>query len=274
VRIVLLANALSAVASPLLVYPAGLGLEGSAYANLAAQTVGSVLFVRALRRQSGSLRPQWSVMRRQLVVGRDLIIRQVGFQLSFLAAAGVASRMGSAQIAAHQVGLQLWTFTSLVLDAVAIAAQSLVGAALGAGDVSVARHVTWQVARYGLAFGTLATACYGAGWFVLPSVFSGTPQVVTQIHVLWPWFLGMLPAAGMLFAVDGVLIGAGDVGFMAVLTVVASVGAYAPLSLAALHWHWGLGGVWAGLTAFILVRLAGVLLRVRGNRWLVTGARH
>jgi putative MATE family efflux protein len=271
VRIVVLANALSAAASPLLVYTAGWGLVGSAYANLAAQAVGGVLFLRALRRRAASLRPQWSVMRRQLAMGRDLIVRQLGFQLSFLAAAGVASRMGSAPLAAHQVGLQLWTFTALLLDAVAIAAQSLVGAALGAGDVRVARRVTWQVARYGLAFGVLAAAVYGAGWAVLPGVFSSTPQVITQLHVLWPWFLGMLPAAGVLFAVDGVLIGAGDVRFMAWLTVVASFGAFTPLSLAALHWRWGLGGVWAGLTAFILVRLVGMLLRVRGDRWLVTG---
>ena len=73
-----------------------------------------------------------------------------------------------------------------------------------------------------------------------------------QAHVLWPWFVGMLPAAGVVFALDGVLIGAGDVGFLRTITIVAAVGAFAPLNLAALHWHWGLGGVWAGLTAFIV----------------------
>jgi Na+-driven multidrug efflux pump len=81
----------------------------------------------------------------------------------------------------------------------------------------------------------------------------------------------MLPAAGVVFALDGVLIGAGDVGFLRTITLVAAVGAFAPLNLAALHWHWGIGGVWAGLTAFIGVRLVGMLARARGDRWVVTG---
>ena len=132
VVLVLVANAVSAVLSPLLVYPAGLGLDGSAWANLAAQALGGALFLGALRRAAtGGLRPDVSVMRGQLVVGRDLLIRSIAFQVAFLTAAGVAARMGSAQIAAHQIGLQLWEFTALLLDSFAIAAQSLVGAALG-----------------------------------------------------------------------------------------------------------------------------------------------
>jgi Na+-driven multidrug efflux pump len=83
----------------------------------------------------------------------------------------------------------------------------------------------------------------------------------------------MLPAAGIVFALDGVLIGAGDVGFLRTITIVAAVGAFAPLNLAALHWKWGIGGVWAGLAAFIVVRLVGMVLRTRGDKWAVTGVR-
>jgi putative MATE family efflux protein len=272
VRIVVAANALSALASPLLVYPAGLGLEGSAIANVAAQSVGSVLFLRALRRSATSLRPDRTIMRAQVLVGRDLILRAAAFQVAFLTAAAVASRMGTAQIAAHQIGLQLWEFTALLLDSFAIAAQSLVGAALGASDASAARAMTWQVSRWGLYAGAGFAALYAAGWVVVPRLFSSSPEVVAQAHVLWPWFVGMLPAAGVVFALDGVLIGAGDIRFLRTITIVAAVGAFAPLNLAALHWHWGIGGVWAGLTAFIGVRLVGMIARARGERWLVLGA--
>jgi putative MATE family efflux protein len=210
-------------------------------------------------------------MRAQLVVGRDLMLRSAAFQLAFLTAAGVASRMGTAQIAAHQVGLQLWEFTALLLDSFAIAAQSLVGAALGAEDARAARSTAWQVARLGLYAGVAFAALFAAGWTVLPRLFSSSPTVLAQAHVLWPWFVGMLPAAGVVFALDGVLIGAGDVRFLRTITIVAAVGAFAPLNLAALHWHWGLGGVWAGLTAFIVVRLVGMVWRTRGDRWVVTG---
>lgn len=268
VRIVVVANVLSAVLCPLLVYPVGLGLRGSAVANVVGQAVGGALFLRALR---GPLGPHWPTIRRQLGVGRDLVVRSVGFQVAFLTAAGVAARMGTAQIAAHQIGLQLWDFTALLLDSLAIAAQSLVGAALGGSDAATARHVAWRVARLGAWAGLAFTALYAPLWYALPEAFTSSVATQHQAHVLWPWFLALWLPAGVVFALDGVLIGAGDVGFMAGLTVVAAVGAFAPLDLAALHWHWGLGGVWAGLLAFVLVRLVGMLARTRGSRWQVTG---
>ena len=271
VRIVLVANGLSAALSPVLVYPAHLGLNGSAIANVAAQLVAGGLFLRALGRAAGSLRPDRRVMRAQVVVGRDLIVRSAAFQVAFLSAAAVAARMGTAQIAAHQIGLQLWEFTALLLDSFAIAAQSLVGAALGGADAGQARALAWQVARWGLYAGIGFAAVFAAGWLVIPQAFTSSAEVQHQAHLLWPWFVGMLPAAGVVFALDGVLIGAGDVGFLRTVTVVAAVAAFAPLNLAALHWHWGIGGVWAGLTAFIAVRFAGMVGRTRGTRWQVLG---
>ncbi|HZZ96925.1 MAG TPA: MATE family efflux transporter [Jatrophihabitantaceae bacterium] len=271
VIIVIVANALSAVLCPVLVYPVGLGLAGSAIANLIAQTVGAALFLRSLSRAAQHVRPDRKVMRAQLVVGRDLIVRAAAFQVAFLTAAGVASRMGTAQIAAHQIGLQLWEFTALLLDSFAIAAQSMVGAALGGSDPSGARKMALQVSRWGLYAGVGFAAIYAAGWALIPDVFTSSDAVLHQAHVLWPWFIGMLPAAGIVFALDGVLIGAGDVAFLRTITIIAGVFAFAPLNLAALHWHWGLGGVWAGLTAFIVVRLVGMVLRARGHRWIVLG---
>jgi Na+-driven multidrug efflux pump len=240
-------------------------------ANVAAQAVGGFLFLRAVRRAAGSLRPDWTIMRAQLVVGRDLVVRAAAFQVAFLTAAAVAARMGTAQIGAHQIGLQLWDFTALLLDSFAIAAQSLVGAALGSADGVAARRMAWQVARWGCYAGLVFGALYAAGWALVPALFSSSPAVVHQAHVLWPWFVGMLPVAGVVFALDGVLIGAGDVAFLRTITVVAAVLAFAPLNLAALRWHWGLGGVWSGLAAFILVRFVGMVLRTRGERWVVLG---
>jgi putative MATE family efflux protein len=276
VAIVLTANGLSAAASPLLVYPVGLGLVGSAWANLGAQVVAAVLFLRALRRESvragTPLAPHVEVMRAQLVLGRDLIVRAAAFQAAFMVAAGVATRMGTAQIAAHQIGMQLWEFTALLLDSFAIAAQSLVGAALGASNASAARRLAVQVARWSAGAGTAFAAVYAAGWWVIPRLFTSSPAVWHQAHVLWPWFVVMLPAAGIVFGLDGVLIGAGDVAFMRTITIVAALGGFVPITLAAAHWDWGIGGVWAGLTAFIMVRLVGMVWRARGDRWLVLGS--
>ncbi len=271
VRIVIAANVLSAVASPLLVYPAGMGLAGSAVANVLAQWVGAALFLRTLRREQVPGGPHWSVMRRQLVVSRDLLVRALAFQVAFLAAAGAAGRMGAAQLAAHQVGMQLWNLMALLLDSFAIAAQSLVGAALGGGNRGHARGTAWRVARYGLWAGVIFAALLAAGYAVIPRLFSADPSVWHQAHLLWPWFAAMMPLAGVLFALDGVLIGAGDNRFMAGITVLAALGGYLPLTLLALGLHWGLGGIWAGLTAFVAIRLVGVGLRVRSERWLILG---
>jgi putative MATE family efflux protein len=271
VVIVLIANGASAIASPILVYPCHLGLSGSAYANVGAQVFGAGLFLRALLKATPDRRLDRDIVGAQLVAGRDLLLRSAGFQVAFLSAAGVAARMGTAQVAAHQIALQLWEFIALLLDSFAIAAQSLVGAALGAGDATNARRTAWQVARYGLIAGVGFSIVLAAGYTIIPMAFTHSAPVIHQSHVLWPWFIGMWPAAGVVFALDGVLIGAGDNAFMRTITMIAAVFAFAPLNVAALYWHWGIGGVWAGLCAFIAVRLVGGILRTRGDRWLVLG---
>lgn len=271
VLIVTVANVLSAIASPLLVYPAGLGLPGSAFANVGAQWLGAALCLWALRRQGVAAAPQWPVIRSQLVVSRDLVVRAVAFQAAFMIAAAVAGRLGSAQLAAHQIGLQLWEFVALLLDSFAIAAQSLIGAALGGGDVAVARRTAWRVSVYSIWAGLVFALLLAAGWSVIPAMFTGDFAVRDQAHVLWPWLLGMQPAAGIVFALDGVLLGAGDNAFIRNVTLAAAGLGFIPLCLLTLPLHWGLTGVWAGLTAFILVRLVGMSLRARSGRWLVVG---
>jgi len=273
VRIVVLANAVSAVASPVLVYPVGMGLAGSAVANVCAQVLAAALCVRALRAERVPSRPQWHVMRSQLVVSRDLVARSLAFQAAYLTAAGVAGRMGAAQLAAHQVGLQLWEFIALLLDSFAIAAQSLVGAALGGGDVEAAKSTAWRVSRYGVVAGVIFAGVAGAGWQLLPKVFSSDAAVQGQAHVLWPWLIVMMPLGGVLFALDGVLLGAGDNAFIRNVTMVAALGAFVPIALLALRLDWGLGGVWAGIASFITVRLIGMAWRTRSGRWLVVGER-
>jgi putative MATE family efflux protein len=270
VAIVIVTYALAAGGCPLLVNGFGLGLEGSAWANLIGQVTGGSLFTLALLRGTREWGVHPTVMRSQLVLARDLIIRAAGFQGSFLIAASVAARMGTAQIAAHSTGMQLWEFTALLLDSFAIAAQALVGAALGSGSALIARHTALRVARLGLWSGLAFAVIFGALTYVIPHIFTNSSAVQHQMHLLWPWFVGMLPVAGIVFALDGVLIGAGDMGFMRNITLLAA-SAFVPLTLAAYHWRWGIGGVWAGLCAFMVVRLVGMGIRWRGDKWIVLG---
>ncbi|MGA5305051.1 MATE family efflux transporter [Nucisporomicrobium flavum] len=268
---VLGANVLSAVLCPLLVYPAGWGLTGSAVANVVAQSLSGGLFLWALVRERTPLRPDLVVIGNQLVLGRDLLIRGAAFQACWLSATAVAARFGVDAVGAHQIALQLWFFAALTLDAVAIAAQSLVGAALGAGDHVAAREVARRVTIVGgiagLAFAVLAAA----GADVIPGLFTGDRAVHDQAAVVWPWFVGMLPFAGVVYALDGVMIGAGDVGYLRTMTLVGALGGFLPLIWLAYAFRWGLPGIWAGLAVFTLVRLVALLVRWRGSRWAVLG---
>jgi putative MATE family efflux protein len=264
-------NALSAVLCPILVYGADLGLIGSAIANAGAQTLSGLLFVLALTRERVSLRPHPDVLTRQLVLGRDLLLRGAAFQASFVSAAAVAARFGSAALAAHQIALQLWFFCALALDAVAIAAQVLVGAALGAGDAAGAKALARRITLIGVVSGVAFAVVIGAASGVLPKLFTPDPAVHAQAAVAWPWFVGLQPIAGVVFALDGVLLGAGDVRYLRNATILSALAGFLPMVWLALAFDLGLGGVWAGLALFMVIRLATLLLRLRSGGWAVVG---
>jgi putative MATE family efflux protein len=269
---VLGANVLSALLCPLLVYPAGWGLIGSAAANVVAQSVTGGLFLWAVIRERTPLRPRPRVILDQLAVGRDLLIRGAAFQACWLSATAVAARFGVAALGAHQIALQLWFFAALALDAVAIAAQSLVGAALGAGDLASAREVARRVTLVGGVSGVAFAVVTFAGADVIPGLFTGDAAVHEQAAVVWPWFAGMLPFAGVVYALDGVMIGAGDVAYLRSMTLIGALGGFLPLIWLSHAFGWGLPGIWAGLAMFTLVRLVALLVRWRGSRWAVLGA--
>jgi Na+-driven multidrug efflux pump len=155
---------------------------------------------------------------------------------------------------------------------VAIAAQSLVGAALGASDAAAAREVARRVTVVGgiagIAFALVAAA--GAG--VVPGLFTSDHSVRDQAAIVWPWFVGLLPFAGVVYALDGVLIGAGDVAFLRNVTIVAALAGFLPAIWLAYVLDLGLGGVWAGLGLFTLVRFGMLLQRWGSARWAVLGA--
>ncbi len=281
-RYVLAGNGLSALLCPVLVHGLGWGLEGSAVANVVAQTVSAGLFLRALHAERAAapssdpvrLRPVPAVLRAQTTMGRDLLLRSLGFQACFLSATAVAARFGAASVAAHQIVLQLWVFQALVLDAVAIAAQSLIGAALGSASAGAAhaRALAARVTRYGAVLGIGFGVLFAALYAVLPGVFTTDPVVLAAVVVPWWFFAALQPIAGVVFALDGVLLGAGDAAFLRTTTLAAALAGFLPLIWASLVFGWGLAGIWSGLSAFMLVRLVAVGWRARSGAWAVTGA--
>lgn len=262
---------ISAALAPILVYPVGLGLVGSAWANAVAQAISGVLFLLALRRERVPLRFDWPLMSKQLVANGDLIIRGIAFQVSAFSAAAVAARVGTAALGAHQIGMQLWFFAALALDAVAIAAQALIGADLGAGRPDTARASAKRLTLVGVGYGTVFLVLVLALLPVLPDLFTSEAAVHDQLGYVWPWLVLLLPVAGVVFALDGVLIGAGDLRFMRNMTVI-SIASGLPFTWLTLVFGWGLTGIWGGIAVYMLVRLGLILWRLRSGAWAVTGA--
>ena len=259
-----------------LVYGLGFGIGASALSTVAAQWAGAVLYtywvLRAARPHVPSLRPDPAVLRRLLGTGGALVTRTAALQGAFVVAAAVAARTGVADLGAHQINAQLFGFSALALDALAIAAQGMIGMMLGAGDATGARGVGRRVTWWGLVFGLLAAALAVGVRPVLPQLFSNDAAVVSLAGFLMLHLALMLPINGVTFALDGVLIGAGDLRYLA-WAMLAAAGVFVPLAVGVRLADAGIGWLWGALVVFMVARLAGVGLRFAGHRWVRLGSR-
>jgi putative MATE family efflux protein len=269
--IVIVANAVNLLLEVLFVYGFGWGIEGSAWGTVIAQAGMGVAFITVILRASrGDSRPSLELMRRLLVIGRHIFVRTTALLSAFILAGAVIARSGDASLAAHQVAFQLWIFLALVLDAIAIAGQVIVGRGLGAGDTERAYaasvRMIWLSVYAGIAFAAVMLALKG----VLPYVFTSDEEVVDRAQSIWLLFALMQPLNGAVFALDGILIGAGDGRFL-MWSMLGAFAVSALVSLAALEFDWGIVGVWSALFVLICVRFALMFWRFQGRMWLVTG---
>jgi putative MATE family efflux protein len=224
-----------------------------------------------VQRRAGFEPPVLALIRSLMRIGTEIAVRTTALLGSFLVASAVLARVGAASLAAHQIAFQLFVFLALVLDALAIAAQVLVGRLLGAGDAARARAaasrvILWSVV-VGAAFGLALIALID----VIPHAFTDDDLVVERAQEIWWLFAALMPVNGAVFALDGILIGAGDTRFL-MWGMLAAAAVYVPVALLALDQGWGIVGVWWGLAGLIGVRLLTCGLRFLGSRWVLTGA--
>jgi putative MATE family efflux protein len=272
--IVALAQVANAVLEVLFVYGLDWGLDGSAVGTVVAQVGMGVAFAVLLLRAGGpgvDRRPAPTLIRPLVRISWELFLRSAALLISFLTASAVLARVGESSLAAHQIAFGIFIFIALVLDAVAIAAQVLVGRMLGAGDVAGAVAAGKRVIGWSLAFSLLVGFVLLLGRDVLPHAFTDDPAVIERAEVLWPLFILMQPLSGIVFALDGILIGAGDTRYLAIAMLVAGPLTYIPIALLALAEDWGIRGVWLGLLGLMFVRLLALAVRFRSRRWAIAG---
>jgi putative MATE family efflux protein len=271
--IVVVANVANVLLNLLFIYGFDWGLAGSAWATVVAQLGMGVAFVAALlRAPATSRRPSLARMRPMARIGSEIFVRTTALYASFLVAGAVLARVGNDSLAAHQVAFQLFVFLALVLDAVAIAGQVIVGRSLGAGDAEEAYRAAKRMIELSIAAGAVFAVVMLALTEVLPRAFTSDADVIGELHKIWPLFALMQPANGAVFALDGILIGAGDTRFLMWGMLAASLLVFVPIALASLALDFGIVGVWCGLLGLIAARLVTCGWRFRGRRWAIVGA--
>jgi MATE family, multidrug efflux pump len=269
------ANVVNIALNAVLVLGLRWGIAGSAWGTVIAQNAAAAAYLaivaRGARRAGVAFGPVRAGIRAAARAGAALVVRTLALQAVLVATTAIAARRGDDAIAAHQIAFRLWILLALALDAIAIAAQAITGRYLGAGDVMGARAATRRMtgwgALYGVAFGLLLLAARP----LLPPVFAAAPGVSHLLLAVLLIAAVQQPVAGVVFVLDGVLIGAGDQNYLA-LAGLATTAVFAAAAAVVVATGGGLIALWLAYSIWLAARFVTLTLRVRGTAWLVTGA--
>jgi putative MATE family efflux protein len=263
-----------------LVYGLGWSVAGSAIGTSVAQWAMAAVYLVMVQRNAArhgvSLMPNWGGIRAMTRVGSWLMLRTLSLRIAILATVFVVTGQGPVNLAAHQLAMTIFSFLAFARDALAIAAQALIGKELGASNPANARRLTRTMIRWGTGFGVITGALLALAAPWAGALFTTDSDVQsTLMYALWILAAGQ-PIAGYVFVLDGVLIGAGDAKYLA-LAGVANLAAYAPLLVgvavsggsgpAGLAWLWV---AFAG--GYMAARAVTLGLRARSDRWMVLGS--
>ncbi|MEV7344889.1 MATE family efflux transporter [Streptomyces sp. NPDC093544] len=258
-----------------LVYGAGFGIAGSAWGTVIAQCGMAAVYlyvvIRGARKHGASLRPDAAGIRACAQAGAPLLVRTLSLRAILMIATAVAARLGDADMAAHQIILSLWSLLVFALDAIAIAGQAIIGRYLGAGDTQGAREACRRMVQWGIATGVVLGLLVIAARPLFLPLF--TSDSVVQNAALPALLLVAVsqPVSGIVFVLDGVLMGAGDGPYLA-WAMLLTLLVFAPVALLVPILGGGLTALWGAMTLMMTVRMMTLWLRSRSGRWIVTGA--
>jgi len=269
------AAAVNLLLEVVLILGLGYGVGASAASTVLVQWGAAAVYLVGIGRAGRALDVPLGVSPRSVGrlarIGVDLMVRTVALRLALTSATAVAARLGAAEVGAHQIAFELWNALALALDAIAIAGQALVGRLLGAGDVAAARAATRRMVEIGVGFGVLVGVLLLALRGLLPHAFSDDPRVIALAAFVLLFVGAMQPVNAVVFVLDGVLMGAGDMRYLAV-SMVAAAALFLAAAAVLVATGAGLGWLWTAIGGLMLARLTALAARVRSDRWLVVGA--
>lgn len=272
--VAVVANLGNVVLNVWLVYGLDLGIGGAALGTVLAQWgaalwLGAVVLRDALA-AGAPVRPHGAGVLRAGLDGVPLLVRTATLRASLVLATAVAATLGDAALAAHQIAATVVTLLAFVLDSLAIAGQTMTGTSLGEGDAPGTRSIVARLMAWGAGAGVVAALLLAATAVLLPPLFTSDARVQDALLPALLVVALVQPLSGVVFVLDGILIGAGDGTYLAWAGLVV-LAVYAPLAV--LLGRTGLVGLWCAYGGFIAARLLVLHLRQRGDRWMVLGAR-
>ncbi|HJT37128.1 MAG TPA: MATE family efflux transporter [Actinomycetota bacterium] len=254
-----------------LIYGLGWGIAGSAWATVVAQYGAAFVFigiiVRAARRESVALAPERAGLRHLFDIGWPLVLRTATLLAALSGATAVAARFGTVPLAAHQIAFQIWSFLALTMDAIAIAAQAMIGHMLGAGRAAEARAASRRMLWWGIVVGVGLALLLAVARVGLAPLFTSDASVVAVAEKLLLIVALMQPLNAIVFVLDGVLIGASDVGYLAGAMAVAALVVFLPAAIVVDDTRAGVYWLWGAIVMLMLGRCIGVGARFVGDHW-------
>lgn len=266
--VVLIANVANVIIEIVVVYGFKMGIAGSAWSTVVVQIGAAVAFATILRPHLARVRPAWVRMKPFLVIGSHLGLRSAAMLAVWITVTRVAAHVDTPTLAAHQVLFQLFTFLALILDALAIPAQSLVAGAMGSLDPEDAMAVGWSSTRLSLWVGCGFCVIVSITSPLVPHIFTNDAAVISRVTA-GLLILGVIQIPGAVaFALDGALIGGQDSRFLGRAAVFNLV-AYVPFLVATVMYPaLGIGGLWGGQLAWMTCRALVNTHRFRSRRWM------
>ncbi|QDE36171.1 MATE family efflux transporter [Microbacterium foliorum] len=270
----------NALLNVVFIYGLGWGIAGSAAGTVVAQwgMVGAyVLVIRRLAaKHDASLTVQRAGMGSTARSSGWLFLRTVSLRAALLATVAVATGIGTEELAGWQIVFTIFSAAAFALDALAIAAQALIGKELGAGDERQVHRVLRRTVAWGVWFGVLVGALIAALSGVLGIVFTGDPSIAALVQPALLILAVAQPIAGVVFVLDGVLMGANDARYLAIAGALNLVPFLPSLwIIAATGVDASAGLIWLSVAFFgvyLLARLGTLGWRVRSGRWVTAGA--
>ncbi len=259
----------------LLVYGFDLGIAGAATGTVISQTAAAIFLtavvLRGARRVGAHLRLRvWGVLQAARE-GFWLLLRTLSLQIALTATTVVAAAGGAVVLGSHQIANSIWVFLAFALDAIAIAAQAIIGRYLGAEDVAAVRALTRRMIGWGFLCGVVFGVLLAVGRPLYIRIFTPDQAVRDLVAQVILVIAITAPIAGIVMVLDGVLIGAGDGRYLAVAGFIATA-VYLPLAIAVDFAGAGLVSLWIAYMIWVVARAVTLALRARGTRWMRTGA--